>query len=191
MTARRKAAGRGPLVILALILAGSAALRLGSGVGVALANAPDNQAETVEPSTPGHCPAPPLALAEALTTREGKVAAKEAAINDRMAALALAETAIQQRLTAMQTAEANLAATLSIADEAAEKDIVKLTAVYESMKPKDAAALFTAMDPAFAAGFLTRMQPGAAGAIMAGMAPDAAYGISVLMAGRNARAPTE
>ena len=185
---RRKAGGRGPLVILALILAASAALRLGSGVGAALANAPD---VTSESAAPLDCPVPPLALAEALTAREGAVAAKEAAVNDRVAALALAETAIQQRLAAMQTAEAELSATLAIADQAAEKDIVKLTAVYETMKPKDAAALFTAMDPEFAAGFLSRMQAGAAGAIMAGMQPDAAYGISVLMAGRNAGAPTE
>ena len=185
---RRRAGGRGPLVILALILAASAALRLGSGVGAALANAPDVTTESVPPMD---CPAPPLALAAALSAREGAVATREAALNDRMAALALAETAIQQRLAALQTAESDLAATLAIADQAAEKDITKLTAVYETMKPKDAAALFTAMDAEFAAGFLSRMQPAAAGAIMAGMAPDAAYGISVLMAGRNAGAPTK
>jgi flagellar motility protein MotE (MotC chaperone) len=187
---RRKVGTRGPLFILAFILAASAALRLGSGVGVALANGtPEMHPD--DPSIPETCPAPPLEVAAALTVREGAVAAKEAALNDRMAALALAETAVRQRLADLQTAEADLSATLAIADQAAEKDIVKLTAVYETMKPKDAAALFTAMDPEFAAGFLTRMQPGAAGAILAGMAPDAAYGISVLMAGRNAGAPTE
>jgi flagellar motility protein MotE (MotC chaperone) len=186
---RRRATGRGPLVILALILAASAALRLGSGVGAALANAPDVVPENAVAAV--DCPAPPVELAAALTAREGAVAAKEAAMKDRMAALALAETAIQQRLSALQTAESDLSATLAIADAAAENDIARLTAVYEEMKPKDAAALFSAMAPEFAAGFLSRMQPGAAGAIMAGIKPDAAYGISVLMAGRNANAPTK
>jgi flagellar motility protein MotE (MotC chaperone) len=186
---RRRAGGRGPLVILALILGASAALRLGSGVGVALANAPDEMTTEVVPAA--DCPTPPVELAAALTAREGALAAKEAALKDRMAALALAETAIAQRMAALQTAETDLSATLAIADAAAEKDIARLTDVYEAMKPKDAAALFSAMAPEFAAGFLSRMQPVAAGAIMAGLKPDAAYGISVLMAGRNAMAPTK
>jgi flagellar motility protein MotE (MotC chaperone) len=66
-----------------------------------------------------------------------------------------------------------------------------LTAVYETMKPKDAAALFEAMQPEFAAGFLGRMRPEAAGAILAGMSPEAAYAASLLLAGRNAAVPRD
>jgi flagellar motility protein MotE (MotC chaperone) len=59
------------------------------------------------------------------------------------------------------------------------------------MKPADAAALFQAMAPEFAAGFLGRMQPASAAAVISGMPTDQAYSISVLIAGRNALAPTE
>ena len=76
-----------------------------------------------------------------------------------------------------------------LADGAAEKDIQNLTAVYQAMKPKDAAALFETMSPEFAAGFLGRMPPEAAAAILSGMSSEAAYGVSVIVAGRNAEVP--
>lgn len=186
MTAGKRRAGRGALVILALILAASGALRLGAGVGEAVANSTKNA-----PSEPLECPLPPAALAEALTGREAQVRAKEEALDERMAALALAEETIAKRLEELKVAEEQLRSTLAIADGAAEKDLARLTAVYEAMKPADAAALFQTMAPEFAAGFLGRMQPEIAAAILAGMETDVAYSISVLIAGRNATAPKE
>ena len=49
---RRRGQGRGPLVILALILAASAALRLGSGVGAAMATGAEEPVAEVMPVTP-------------------------------------------------------------------------------------------------------------------------------------------
>lgn len=186
-----KRAGRGALVILALFLASSAALRLGGIAGQALAKAGPEQL-TPEPVTTGvECPLPPPALLQALNDREAQVIAFEAATKERMAALTLAEEAISKRLEELEAAEASLRDVLVIADGAAEKDIARLTAVYEAMKPADAAALFDAMAPEFAAGFLGRMQPASAAAVMAGMPPEKAYSISALIAGRNALAPKE
>lgn len=183
---KRPRAGRGALVILALFLASSGALRLGDGVGRALAES----AKTVEPTAEAAaCPAPPEALAAALSEREAKVAAAESALADRKAALQLADAALSRRLEELQTAEADLKQVLAIADGAAEEDLARLTAVYEAMKPADAAAIFETMAPEFAAGFLARMQPGSAAAVLSGMAPDKAYAISALIAGRNALAP--
>ena len=185
-----KRAGRGALVILALFLAASGALRIGGIAGEAMANA-KNDPELSAPTTPAECPQPPTALLAALNEREAQVRVQEAALADRMAALLMADAAITTRLTELAEAEASLTEVLAIADGAAEQDIARLTAVYEAMKPVDAAALFNAMDPEFAAGFLGRMQPSAAAAVLAGMAPDNAYSISVLIAGRNALAPKD
>lgn len=179
-------AGRGALFIVALLFAASGALRLGSGVGTALA-----QAEVAPDPVAGAVCATPAALAQALGLREERVALAEAALNDRKAALALAEAAITARLAELEAMEAELQATLALADGAAEEDIQRLTAVYQAMKPKDAAALFEAMSPEFAAGFLGRMTPESAAAILSGMSAEAAYGISVIVAGRNAGAPTD
>jgi len=187
MNKPRKRGGRGVLLILALFLAASGALRLGAGVGAALAN---SAAETPQPAAePQSCPEPPLALVEALKTRDAALSAREVALKDRLAALALAEEAIKKRIDELATAEADLKKTLQIADGAAEADLTRLTAVYEAMKPTDAAKLFAEMAPDFAAGFLGRMNPDSAASVMAGMEPGKAYSISVLIAGRNALAP--
>jgi len=187
MTRPSPRSGRGTLVILTLFLAASGALRVGSGIGSAMAKS------AVEVPVPGKdpqsCPIPPLALTEALNTREAQISAREATLADRMAALALAEAAIKARIDEMAAAEAGLKKTLQIADGAAEADLTRLTAVYEAMKPADAAKLFGEMAPEFAAGFLGRMTPGAAAAVMSGMDPAKVYSISVLIAGRNANAP--
>ena len=182
-------AGRGTLFIVAMLFATSGALRLGSGVGAAMARAEDAP-ETEGVVAPAACQ-PPAALAEALSLREGRLAVHEVALNDRQAALALADQAISERIVALEAMEAKLRSTLALADGAAEADLERLTAVYQAMKPKDAAALFETMSPEFAAGFLGRMAPESAAAILSGVSAEAAYGISVIVAGRNAAAPTE
>lgn len=176
-------AGRSVLLILAVILAAGGALRLGVGVGGAMAN------NAKESDLPLNCPVPPAALAAALSAREAQVQAKEEKLAQRMSALTLADQAITKRMEELQAAEEELKKTIAIADGASEKDLTQLTAVYEAMKPADAAALFQTMAPQFAAGFLGRMQPTSAAAILTGMDPAKAYEVSVLLAGRNANAP--
>ena len=185
---------RGALVIIALLFASSGALRIGSGVGTALAQAAKgNDVPVADPDpslmAPEGCPLPPTELAAALSARESRLAVQEAALLDRSAALALADEAITQRLAELKAAEEQLSGTLAQADGAAEEDIARLVAVYETMKPKDAARLFDAMEADFAAGFLGRMRPDSAGAVMAGMAPEKAYAVSAILAGRNASVP--
>ncbi len=182
---------RGVLWILALFLAASGALRVGSEVGLAFAEAATDANGHSETAPALTCPQPPLALAEALTAREAQVAKSEAALQERLAALALTDAAVTTRLGALEAAETKLRDTLALADGAAEDDLLRLTAVYETMKPKDATKLFEAMTPDFAAGFLGRMRPDAAAAVMSGMSADAAYAVSVILAGRNADVPKD
>ncbi|MFE3836759.1 MotE family protein [Pseudogemmobacter sonorensis] len=179
--------GQGALIAIALMFASSGALRLGNGLGLTIARASEDP--PVVAAT--ECAAPPDALAAALAERESRLLAEDAAMRDRSAALSLAEAALRGRLEELAEAERALRATLAIADSAAEEDLARLTAVYETMKPRDAAALFDAMDPQFAAGFLGRMRPDAAAAVLAGMTPEKAFAVSAILAGRNARAPRE
>ncbi len=185
----------GALLCLSLLLIGSGALRLTDGAGMAIAREfvggakgegagdSDKAACTTDEETA-------LILA-ALDERERKLDEREAALASRSATLAEAEAEIQSNMDALVVAEQKLSKTMAMAETAAEDDLGKLTAVYESMKPKDAAALFSQMEPRFAAGFLGRMRPDAAAEVMAGLEPEVAYSISVVMAGRNANAPTE
>ncbi len=137
-------------------------------------------------------PAPDApALLKALQDREAQITEREAYIDRRMQTLAVAEQRIREQMDALTTAEAKLASTLSLADNATEADVARLTEVYQRMKPADAAAIFQTMDIQFAAGFFSRMRPESSAAIMANMPADMAYSISVVMAGRNAAAPRE
>lgn len=185
---RKRRAGRGALVILALMFAASAALRLGGSLGTALAESSRAEADVPLVEAPAECPPPPAA---SLSEREGRLAAQEAAIADREAALALADEAVARRLAELQAAEQELRKTLALADGAAEEDVTRLVTVYETMKPKEAARLFDAMEADFAAGFLGRMRADAAAAVLAGMQPDKAYAVSAILAGRNAAAPRD
>ena len=184
----RRRVGQGALFVVAMLFASSGALRLGSGIGAALAQS-ESEKQAAQVAEKGGTCEMPSAISAALTLREDRIAAQEASLKDRLAALALADTAITQRMEELRKVEEELKATLAVADGAAEEDIQQLTAVYQAMKPKDAAALFETMSPEFAAGFLGRMPPDAAAAILSGMSAESAYGVSVIVAGRNAEVP--
>ena len=160
-------------------------------------------AESLMPGTPPDAPVQPVqvasaepapdmpALLKALQDREAQITEREAYIDRRMQTLAVAEQRIREQMDALTTAESKLSATLTLADNATEEDVARLTEVYQRMKPAEAAAIFQTMDIQFAAGFFSRMRPESSAAIMANLPADLAYSISVVMAGRNAAAPRE
>ena len=191
---RRLKPARGALWIIAALLLSSGVIRISTGTGPALAREVEALIDnTPEPAESLKCETSEsiAKVLEALGTRKDSLDRREAAFADRVAALSLAEQEIQKNLIALEAAETELSQTLALADTAAEDDLARLTAVYENMKPKEAAALFEEMAPDFAAGFLGRMRPDSAAAIMAGLKAPTAYTISVMLAGRNANVPTE
>lgn len=200
MPRRRWLSGRGALVVIALLFIASSALRLGGGFGAAIAlevretaeNLLSSDGEEVGDVSAVNDIAPELLeLLKETQAKEAALLAREAELEARAQTLALIEASIEEDLIRLQQAEEALRSTMAAADQAAEADIGRLTAVYENMKPDQAAALFQLMEPSFAAGFLGRMRADAAAAIMAGLTPDLAYTISVVLAGRNADVPRE
>ncbi len=172
---------------LVILLAASAFIRVGTTASHAL----DTATADAEPAAPLACETETSiqAMLAEIKAREENVQERESRIALREQAVALAAHEAETRIAALEAAETKLAATIAQADQAAEKDVDRLVAVYERMKAKDAAALFAEMEPEFAAGFLARMKPESAAAVMAGLEPKTAYAISVFFAGRNAAAP--
>ncbi|WP_208348142.1 MotE family protein [Pseudaestuariivita rosea] len=183
--------GKGTLFLIAGLLAASGIFRLSGGVGEAVAREFESFSEAEVIAETQTCSADLEPVLAAIQARESRLEEREAQLEKRMQELAHAEVAIRENYDALVTAEEELAATLARVESAAEDDVSRLTAVYENMKPKDAAALFEEMAPEFAAGFLARMRPDAAAEVMAGLQPKTAYTISVLLAGRNADLPKE
>lgn len=185
---------RGSLLLIAGFLLGSGLLRVGFGAGEVLAL---ERAEEMKPppatATAEACEPPPdlRRLMDVFAEREARIVRREREIEDRAQALAVADEKVAEQLQDLIAAEEDLRATIALAEQAAERDLSQLTQVYETMKPKEAAALFEEMEPEFAAGFLGRMEPAAAAGVMAKLSPEAAYTISVVLAGRNALVPTQ
>lgn len=180
----------GTLMLLAGLLIASGVVRLGLGASHAIARETPPAATLVTGA--GCTPSPDIAEAlAALQRREAELdrVARDQATRRR--SLDLAQQELTEQIAALQAAEARLRETVALVDNAAERDIDRLVAVYETMKPKQAAELFQQMAPDFAAGFLARMRPEAAAQVMAGLDPAFAYSVSVVLAGRNARAPRQ
>jgi flagellar motility protein MotE (MotC chaperone) len=176
------------LVTLGVIFAVSVVLRLGT---MELEFVTPASASDPEPLPSVMGPTSPLRAAmDEVTMLRDRLAAREAELDDRERAVDVAQVLIDERLATLEAAEQRLQALIQVSDTAAEGDLARLTEVYETMGPDQTAALFTQMDPNFAAGFLTRMSPAASAAIMSELDPANAYAISVVIATRNASAPT-
>lgn len=196
MPKRTWSAGRGALIAIALLLVTSALIRFGAGpaaaIALELAELPINEEPLRKPDPIIADITPDLVmLLEETQEKQRELAEREARLEARSQALALIEQTVEQDLARLADAEEKLRATMVVADQAAEADLTRLTAVYENMKPDQASALFQMMEPSFAAGFLSRMRADAAAGILAGLDPDLAYSISVVLAGRNANVPRE
>lgn len=191
---RTKAArpARGSLFVIIALLLASAALRIGSEAGQALAR----EAPIEKPGTSSiekMCESEPdfPALMRVFKEREQRILKQEKDLRNRAQALLVTDEEVALKLVELKQAEMRLNELIAIAETAAEDDLTRLTKVYETMKPKEAAAVFEQMAPEFAAGFVGRMRPESAANVMSGLSPEAAYTISVILAGRNANAPTQ
>ncbi len=177
----------GTMTVIALLLLLSGAIRIGTQAGAAFASAGDAVSALPEDG----CADAPEALLRALQQRETAAAQMEDDLAARAAALDAAEAAVRAKLDELASAEASLNGTMAQASVAASGDVSRLVALYQAMRPQDAAAVITQMPPSFAAGFVAEMQPEAGAAILAKLDPQIAFAISAEIAGRNARAPTE
>lgn len=186
-------APRGILVFVIAMLLLSGSLRLGS-VGIAVASSPaEANPALAGAKADSNCVTDieTQELMKLLKARSERIAAMEAEQEKRQVELVKAEVTIRENLGKLEEAEMRLSETIQRVDGASSEDIRRLTSVYESMKPKEAALLFEQMTPDFAAGFLGEMSPAAAAGILSGLTSEKAYAVSVVLAGRNANAPKQ
>ncbi len=181
------------LLFFCSLFAASGLLRMGL-VDIAQASISDlaSQPDLPHSTVGGQC-APIQSLEHALELVAGRAEVldeREARLDDWQVELDSAEGRLRAQLAALEVIEDRLQGLLALSDTAAEDDLARLTQVYESMDPGDAATLFAEMDPSFAAGFLGRMQADSAAGILSSLDPVAAYSISVILATRNA-GPTQ
>ncbi|MFW5654229.1 MAG: MotE family protein [Pseudomonadota bacterium] len=185
----RKRRRTGILLTLGAIFAVSAILRLGQ-IGEAFGTAPAIAASGAQDADFAGPVAPIRSALDEVERLRDELLRREAEIAERERAVAAAQILVEERLAELEAAEARLSELIAVSDAASETDIDRLTRVYETMEPEAAAPLFAQMEPSFAAGFLARMGPASSAALLAALDPQTAYAISVVLATRNASAPT-
>lgn len=125
-----------------------------------------------------------VALAETLRLRGIAVDRALADLERRKRELAAAEAQITTRLAALKKAKAALGDARAGQDAGRSEGIERLIAVYDAMKPAEAATIIAALPPDFAAEILTRVQPDAGARIIAQIDPGQAAVLTAHMGAR-------
>ena len=123
-------------------------------------------------------------LAAAVSDRIVALDEREARMASRASELKAYEQQIEVRLAELEKANGILKANIETHQSARNSDIAKLAAIYEGMKPAQAADIINEMNPEFAAGLLASMNSEQAAAIVASIDSKRAYMISVMLANR-------
>jgi flagellar motility protein MotE (MotC chaperone) len=124
-----------------------------------------------------------------LAKRRDELAARERALDDREAMLKATEERIAAQVEQMKQMKAEYQQMRTQRDEAAEASMRRLVAVYEAMKPDEAARIFETMEGAVLLDVVMRMGERRLAPILAQMSPAKAQALTIAMANRRAIIP--
>lgn len=122
------------------------------------------------------------ALAERLGERRESIEAREAELEMRMALVEAAEQRIEERMTALKSLETRIEALVEEKKTLEESQFVALVAMYETMKPRDAAAIFDQLEMPVMLRVARAMSPRKMAPIMASMDPARAKDLTANLA---------
>lgn len=125
-------------------------------------------------------------LVERLTIREDRIAKALAELDNRRAEISASRAALSTELRRLKSASTGQATSQTSRERAVDDDISRLVAVYEAMKPKEAAAVLAALPPDYGAELLIRVTPEAGARIIAAIEPDKAAVLTTYMGARSA-----
>ncbi|PHQ69954.1 MAG: hypothetical protein COB97_06190 [Paracoccus sp.] len=128
-----------------------------------------------------------VALAEELRDRALRIERYMESIEDRKAELAQAEQTLRERLVQLKSQKGGIRARRDTATEAVRDDIQRLVALYDQMKPAEAAAVLTNLPADFAAEILMRVRPETGARIIAAVEPRQAALLTAQMGARSVR----
>lgn len=130
-----------------------------------------------------------VALVEELRDRALRIERYMESIDARKAELAQAESTLRERLAELRAQKGSITARQDGATQAVRTDIDRLIALYDQMKPAEAAAILTNLPADFAAEILMRVQPEAGARIIAAVEPRQAALLTAQMGARSVRNP--
>lgn len=126
-----------------------------------------------------------VALAETLRDRALRIERYMETIDEKKAELAQAEETLRVRLTELRAQKGGVQSRRVTQTDAVRSDIERLVAVYDQMKPAEAAAILINLPPEFAAEILMRVQPENGARIIASVEPRQAALLTAQMGARS------
>ena len=149
-----------------------------------------------KPSTAPAMPVPepdPVSIAEravleSLRERRGQLERREQALAAREAVLAAAESRLKSRLDEMAALQARLEKLEQSRNEREEAGWRGLVKTYETMRPRDAAAVFDELDMPVLVRIVDRMREAKAAQVLGAMRPDRARLLTAELARHRSRA---
>lgn len=126
-----------------------------------------------------------VALAGELRDRALRIERYMEVLSEKRAEIAAAEQAITARLTELKAIRDGIRSRHQTETTDVTRDIDRLVAVYDQMKPAEAAAVLTNLPPHFAAEILMRVQPQTGARIIAAVAPQQAALLTAQMGARS------
>ena len=147
-------------------------------------------AATTEPAAP-----PPVSESERtilleLRQRRQELDRRDAAVAARESVLTAAEQKIAARIEELKTLQSQLTALDAARQQKEDANWQSLVKVYESMKPRDAAAIFNELAMPVLLPLVGRMKEAKAAAILAAMSPDKARDVTAQLAKSRAHLET-
>ncbi len=140
---------------------------------------------TVIPIVPGHINSPgERAILESLQKRRQQLDARARDLDMRESLLKAAEQRVESKVAELKDVEVKVKTAEGNRDKAEAKRFKDIIAMYENMKPKDAARIFNRLDMSILVEVSTKMNPRTMSAILGQMAPEAAERLTVALANR-------
>jgi flagellar motility protein MotE (MotC chaperone) len=181
----------------AVVPAEETALTAGAEEGAAPEDAPPaaGAAGAAAPPTPEQCltalnsaaeemglSSQEIVVLRSLQARRETLDAREGEIGTREAAAGAAEARLNEQIAELKALETQVQGLLAQMDEKADERMASLVKSYESMKPKDAAAIFNGMEDQLLTDIAKSMKPATLAAVLSSMQPKRAEMLTRLLA---------
>jgi flagellar motility protein MotE (MotC chaperone) len=166
-----------------------------SGTKLEVSNKPPGKAKLLAAGStyelePGHIRSPgERAILESLHERRQQLDNRSRELDMRENLLKAAEKRVEEKVAELKDVEARVKSEMGSRDKAEAQHFKDIIAMYENMKPKDAARIFDHLDMKILIEVATQMKPRAMSAILAEMTPATAEKLTVELANRASAVP--
>ena len=141
------------------------------------------------PSDPTRFTQSDIDLLQALRERSLKLDERERELDQRNAVLKAAEKRLEEKVADLDAVKLELQQMLARNNEQEDGRLRSLVKIYESMKPKEAAAIFDKLEINVLLGVVERMKENKVAPILASMQPDRARQVTDMLADKSQRPP--